>query len=79
MSVDAFDVKIQDAIGQLGAQAIVDQCAQGATQLCGFISRAASGRVSVLQNPFINMAEARTSGMDFELSYRRRRGVVRRR
>jgi outer membrane receptor protein involved in Fe transport len=72
MSVDAFDVKIKDAIGQLGAQAIVDQCALGATQLCSFITRAAdTGKISVLQNPFINMAEARTTGMDFEMSYRR--------
>jgi iron complex outermembrane receptor protein len=71
MSVDAFDVKIKDAIGQLGGQGIIDQCVAGATQLCGFIERSAEGPVSVISNPFINMAEARTTGVDVEMSYRR--------
>jgi outer membrane receptor protein involved in Fe transport len=70
-SVDAFDVKINGAIGQLGAQAIVDQCRLGATQLCGFIERGADRFISTVYNLFINTAEARTKGLDFELSYRR--------
>jgi iron complex outermembrane receptor protein len=71
MSVDAFDVKIAGAIGQLGAQAIVDQCRLGATQLCGYIHRGADGFISTLDNPFVNMAQARARGVDFELSYAR--------
>src|SRR5690606_379163 len=43
ISVDAFDIDIKDAIGQLGAQNIVDQCHAGATQLCRFIERGADG------------------------------------
>jgi outer membrane receptor protein involved in Fe transport len=71
MSVDAFDVKIKGAIGQLGAQAIVDQCRLGATQLCGFIQRGGDGFISTVYNLFINTAEARTKGIDFELSFNR--------
>ena len=71
MSVDTFDVKIKGAIGQLGAQAIVDQCRLGATQLCGYIQRGADGFISTVYNLFINTAEARTQGVDFELSYNR--------
>ncbi len=71
MSVDAFDVKIAGAIGQLGAQAIVDQCRLGATQLCSYIDRGADGFISTVYNLFINTAEARTRGIDFELSYAR--------
>jgi outer membrane receptor protein involved in Fe transport len=71
MSVDAFDVKIKGAIGQLGAQAIVDQCRLGAAQLCSFIDRGADGFISTVYNLFINTAESRTTGIDFELSYGR--------
>jgi outer membrane receptor protein involved in Fe transport len=71
LSVDAYDIKIAGAIGQLGAQAIVDQCAGGATQLCSYIDRGADGFISTLYNLFINTAEARGRGVDFELSYAR--------
>jgi outer membrane receptor protein involved in Fe transport len=71
MSVDAFDVKVAGAIGQLGAQNIVDQCPRGATQLCGYITRGTDGNISVVDNKFINMAEARVRGLDFEFSYAR--------
>jgi iron complex outermembrane recepter protein len=70
-SIDAFDIKIADAIGQLGAQAIVDQCRQGATQLCGYIERGTDGKISVITNTFINTAQARAKGADFEFSYAR--------
>jgi hypothetical protein len=71
MSIDAYDIKIAGAIGQLGAQAIVDQCAGGATQLCSYIDRGADGFISTLYNLFINTAEARGRGVDFEFSYAR--------
>jgi outer membrane receptor protein involved in Fe transport len=70
-SIDAFDIKIADAIGQLGAQAIVDQCRQGATQLCSFITRGTDGKISLIVNTFINTAQARAKGADFEFSYAR--------
>jgi len=68
-SVDAFDIKIAGAIGQLGAQAIVDQCRQGAQQICQYIVRGADGFISTLYNLYINTAEARARGEDLELSY----------
>ena len=70
-SIDVFDVKIADAIGQLGAQNIVDQCRLGATQLCNYIQRGADGKISVITNTFINTAQARAKGADFEFSYSR--------
>jgi iron complex outermembrane recepter protein len=69
-SVDAFDIKIAGAIGQLGAQAIVDQCRLGATQVCQQIVRGTDGFISLIRNSYINMAQARARGEDFELSYR---------
>jgi outer membrane receptor protein involved in Fe transport len=70
-SVDAFDIKIRDAIGQLGAQGIVDQCRLGATQLCPLITRGTDGVITLIRNQYINMAAARARGEDFELSYRK--------
>ncbi|HXR92742.1 MAG TPA: TonB-dependent receptor, partial [Steroidobacteraceae bacterium] len=69
-SVDAFDIKIAGAIGQLGAQAIVDQCRLGATQVCQQIVRGTDGFISLIRNSYINMAQARARGEDFEFSYR---------
>jgi iron complex outermembrane recepter protein len=70
-SVDAFDIKIAGAIGQLGAQAIVDQCRLGAAQLCQYIVRGTDGYISTIYNLYINTAQARARGEDIELSYRR--------
>jgi len=70
-SVDAFDVKIAGAIGQLGAQAIVDQCRLGAAQVCQYIVRGTDGYISTIYNLYINTAQARARGEDIELSYRR--------
>jgi iron complex outermembrane recepter protein len=70
-SVDAFDIKIAGAIGQLGAQAIVDQCRLGAQQICQYIVRGADGYISTIYNLYINTAQARARGEDFELSYRK--------
>ena len=71
LSVDAFSIDIKGAIGQLGAQQIVDQCFAGATQLCGYVERDGAGVISVVQNLFINTDRSKTRGVDIEGSYRR--------
>lgn len=70
LSVDVFDISIDGAIGQLGAQAIVDQCFAGALQLCQYIDRDSSNVISVVRNLFINTDQSKTRGMDVEASYR---------
>jgi outer membrane receptor protein involved in Fe transport len=72
LSVDYFDIKIADAISSLGAQNILDQCFDGATSVCSLITRnPTTGRVSQINNTFLNVAEARSNGVDMEASYRR--------
>jgi len=71
VSVDAFDIAIDGAIGQLTPQDIVDQCFAGATQLCDFITRGTDGNIAVIQNPFINTDQSKTRGLDIEASYAR--------
>ena len=74
ISVDAFDIDIEGAIGQLGAQAIVDQCCAGATQLCGFIERGCGWlHLDWSTNLFINTDESKTRGVDLEIVVTRAR------
>jgi len=72
LSLDYYDIKIADAISSLGAQNILDQCFGGAASVCSLITRdPATGRVSQINNTFLNVAEARSNGVDMEASYRR--------
>jgi outer membrane receptor protein involved in Fe transport len=67
VSVDGFDIQIDGAIGQLGAQAIVDQCARGAASLCALIQN--NGAALVITNPSLNLSKISVRGLDFESSY----------
>jgi outer membrane receptor protein involved in Fe transport len=74
MSIDAYDIEIQDAISQLGGVQIVDRCyLRGVTELCSLIRRSEVGTPYINQifNLFINVAETHTAGVDFEASYNR--------
>jgi iron complex outermembrane recepter protein len=72
MSIDYYDIKIADAISSLGAQNIVDQCFAGAASLCALITRDPNtGLIDQVNNTFLNVAEARSNGVDMEASYRR--------
>jgi outer membrane receptor protein involved in Fe transport len=71
LSVDYYNIRINDAINQLGTQRIVDQCASGSTELCALITRdPTSGVITDLRNVFINIAEEKASGLDIEADYR---------
>lgn len=78
-SVDYYNITIKDAIDVLTAQTLIDQCYQQAiATACGFISTTGgrgvttSGLVvtSIEIKPF-NFVSTKTSGIDFEASYRR--------
>jgi outer membrane receptor protein involved in Fe transport len=69
LSIDYYDIKLKDALGQLGVQTIVDNCFSGSQPACGQITRNAEGLIVEVDNTFINIAQARTKGLDFELSY----------
>jgi outer membrane receptor protein involved in Fe transport len=72
LSVDYYDVKIKDAISQLGIQRIIDDCSNGATALCERVIRnPATGEIDTVENLYLNVAQARVSGVDAEASYRR--------
>ena len=74
LSVDLYDIKIEDAISQLGTQEILDRCyLQGAQEICALISRNDTGTPYIRQilNVFINISETKTSGIDIETIWRK--------
>lgn len=71
LSVDYYDIEIQDVITTLSAQQIVNACyLQGIQSACSQISRDGSGAISQINASFINIANFRNKGVDFEASYR---------
>lgn len=73
-SVDYYDIKIDDAIGGVSAQTIVDRCFEGAKEYCAAITRGtAPGGAEVITqvsvSPF-NFAQLRARGIDVEATYR---------
>lgn len=73
MSADYYDIRIADAIGSLGAQAILDRCFAGNATFCGFVVRSpTNGLVTSINNSYLNIAEARSRGIDAELAWRQR-------
>jgi len=70
-SLDFYDIEIKDAIGTLAGQTIVDQCFQGATSLCDLLTRDATGVLTAVDAPYLNLSQRKTRGYDFELSYQR--------
>lgn len=69
LSIDYYDIKIQDAISNIGVNNILTFCADQKI-FCDLIEREAGGRISAINNTTINVGQARTRGLDYELSYR---------
>ena len=69
-SADYYSVKVKDAIGQLGVQAITTNCFTGQTVLCQYVQRdPLSGTLTRVFNPYLNIAQVKVRGIDFEAQY----------
>jgi len=69
LSVDYYDINIDDAIIQITPAAIVQQCFTTNPTACGFISRDVNGRITEVFSGPVNLASAMTRGIDLELQY----------
>jgi outer membrane receptor protein involved in Fe transport len=76
LSVDYFDIKVDDAIGLLGAQTLVQRCIQGATEFCPLIVRDASNTVTQVSDVLLNANAVKTKGYDIEFDYRQPLGQL---
>lgn len=78
ISIDYFDVKVDGAINALGVQRTIDGCFEDNIQtLCERITRGTPdpgqelGPITLIVNTFLNVDQARVTGIDVETAYRR--------
>ena len=76
-SVDWYDIDITGAVGQLGIQALVDECFDfPSSDTCNLVHRDPNTNVIVLvENVYVNINAARASGVDYEFAYRKDIGL----
>ena len=74
LSADYFDIKIEDAVLRPDSQAIFDACYDSATLdnvFCPLIGRnATTGEANFVERVAVNVAELRTSGIEFASIYK---------
>jgi len=73
LSVDYYDIEIEDAISMVSAQDIVDRCYDGNQTFCAAFTRdptSDSGNELIIINSPFNFVSERARGLDLEASYR---------
>ncbi len=68
VSVDYYEIELDNTITSIGAQSILDACAQS-LRLCDLIDRSVSGEVSRLLDTQVNIGSTDVAGVDFTVSY----------
>jgi outer membrane receptor protein involved in Fe transport len=70
LSVDWYRIDTRDAIAQLGAQVIVNNCFAGSQQFCSLITRdPLTHQLVFIDNEYLNVSREEVSGTDAELDY----------
>ncbi len=73
ISLDYFDIQIDDAIAVLGVQEVVTGCYTSADPLnepfCAQVQRNGLGQIDSVNSNFLNLNQLSTSGIDFEVRY----------
>lgn len=80
MSVDYFDIKINQAIQAYGADAILGACNSGSALACGLIKRNAAGSLWLSPDGYVtdldnNVGWVKTAGFEVNTSYSKNLGV----
>lgn len=72
LSLDYYDIDITDAIGTINGRSLIERChVRNETNLCQFIERnAVNNRIIQTTSKRLNLDNLRSSGVDFESSYR---------
>jgi outer membrane receptor protein involved in Fe transport len=70
LSIDWYSINVKDAIGLLGPQNLVNQCFQGATQICAQIKRdPVTNVITGMDDLYLNINAQKVSGTDVEADY----------
>jgi outer membrane receptor protein involved in Fe transport len=72
-SIDYYDINIHDEIATLGAPTLAQGCFAGNQLFCQSITFNPDGTIAFITNTRLNLAEAATRGIDFEVAYSRSR------
>lgn len=67
VSVDFFDSSLSNAITQMGLAAIMNECYEQ-NAFCNPIIRGGDGLITHVNNVYVNLDEARTRGVDIEMT-----------
>jgi iron complex outermembrane receptor protein len=70
VSIDYYDIKIDNAIATPSASDVTAACSQGDTTACDSVIRDATGTIDTIFAVAQNIAQFETSGVDIEASYR---------
>lgn len=71
LSVDYYDIQIDQSIGTLGAQTVINRCWEGATEFCPLVTRdPATNTITQVRNVLLNVDQVITRGLDIEAQYR---------
>jgi outer membrane receptor protein involved in Fe transport len=70
LRIDAYDITIDNGIGALGAETVLNQClATGAAVFCDAIERAPGGAITAISARLQNLAREETRGIDLEADW----------
>lgn len=67
-SADYYTIDINEAIGTVGAQSIIDRCYSGSTEFCSALTFSGGAITEIEVRPF-NFVKQKARGLDLELSY----------
>ncbi len=71
LTVDYYDIKVEDAIGTVSAQETLDDCYNGAIPAyCANINRSAAGTIDFITLTNQNLATLTAKGIDAEVNYK---------
>lgn len=71
MSVDYYNIDIEDVIISPTAQSIADRCATGAAEMCTRMTRDATGQITGMNTSYVNLANYKTDGVDLDFQYQK--------
>jgi outer membrane receptor protein involved in Fe transport len=71
VSLDWYQIKIKDAIGQVGTQNVVNRCFAGETAYCSLVTRdPTTDALTLVGDVYVNINQSKVEGVDLEASYR---------
>lgn len=68
-TVDWYAINIHNAITTLDAQTIVQNCYQGVSSACSYVTRNNAGVITSVLDTYVNLASESASGLDVEAVY----------